>query len=258
MGLVSSCKKEDINPDLPSPGSGSIAELGLCLSDMEVSENEIFSCDSPPSFEHCELIYLGKRELSAFAKEHFKDFCSKINSEVEFVDKNGLKLRCSVFHKDYNEGAHTLISNSNDSTNCKRFCLDSEDASISLISDRFTLDVYLQLGVSVTTVMSQDSKDIAETRFSIFARNQNLGQQIFSVPLLDTNDELISAPDTIAIGVRYHTDVLLNNKRYSDIYSNENRGEINGLTFKEKIYFHRENGLIAVRDSLGVLWTREP
>lgn len=48
---------------------------------------------------------------------------------------------------------------------------------------------------------------------------------------------------------------IINFNNYSGIYSNENN-IIPGTRHQEKIYFDTKAGLIAVRDSLGVLWTR--
>jgi hypothetical protein len=54
---------------------------------------------------------------------------------------------------------------------------------------------------------------------------------------------------------RFHETVSLNNTTYSNVYSNENKENVTVYTRKEKVYFNQETGLIAVRDSLGTLWT---
>ena len=77
---------------------------------------------------------------------------------------------------------------------------------------------------------------------------------MFDLPIQDNGNEAVN-PDTTHI--RFHETISLNNTIHSNVYSNENKENVTGYKRKEKVYFNVDEGLIAVRDSLGELWTIE-
>ncbi len=121
-----------------------------------------------------------------------------------------------------------------------------------LTTDKFSLRIVLNTGLNVGVASSQNPNEFIESSFSIFAIKENSRQLIFDLPIENYNGEQI-VPDTT--NIRYHQNIELNNSNYTELYSNENLN-VAGLIRKEKVYFHPKNGLIAVRDSLGNLWTR--
>ena len=124
-------------------------------------------------------------------------------------------------------------------------------------SDKFSLYIALYTGLEGGIGSSADQNQYIRSSYTISAfSNDNSRQTVFSLPIEDYNDEPI-IPDTTRI--RYHEEVVLNNSTYTGIYSNENLipgVNATGLNRKEKIYFDPQKGLVAVRDSLGILWTK--
>lgn len=213
----------------------------------QVSEGSL-SCQEGIIRDSCSLVFVGERKLSEYAKSKFPDYCLEFGSTVEFENADNEKISATIINRDYQTSAYFIITSFN-SPDCTYYCLENEAAQIVLESDRFTLEIDLQPGIRIGAVGYSD----VETRFSIFAQYQNTRQYIFGLPIEDNEGQPIVTPDTNYI--RYHEIILLNGKEYTELYSNENNNA-NGLVRKEKVYFHPKNGLIAVRDSLGELWTK--
>ncbi|MFT6338144.1 MAG: hypothetical protein ACI86M_000871 [Saprospiraceae bacterium] len=73
---------------------------------------------------------------------------------------------------------------------------------------------------------------------------------MFDLPIEDFNNQSVE-PDIIHI--RFHESITLNNAKYTNFYSNENKIDVYGYIRKELVYFNVENGEIAVQDSINVL-----
>jgi len=224
---------------------------GPCLSETSVEFSNT-SCESNFSNDDCEVIHIGSKDLSENVKTDFVDFCNTTESELLFEDPDGNTITCYILEKSFRKNVYQIVSNFN-TADCKRYCLDNEEAVVVLASDKFSLRIVLVTGLEFG-INDMNSEEKINTSFSIFAMKENTRQIIFDLPVEDFFDEPI-VPDTTTI--RHHESITLNNSSYTDVYSNENNLNTPGLERKEKVYFHSKNGLIAVRDSLGVLWTRQ-
>ena len=239
--LTLSCKKEEKKPGVTQGG---------CLAEAEAS-NSSDSCSSSFFNQNCELNYIGSKGLSESSKSKFVDFCFPQDSAILFEDSFGNKMECFISEKKYSKGTYSIIS-SPSSPQCEHFCLENEEAYVVFKTDKFSLRIVLSTGLNPGVGFSQNPQKFIESSFTIYAMKENSRQLVFDLPIENFKDEQI-VPDTT--NIRYHQNIQLNNSNYVELYSNENLN-VAGLIRKEKVYFHPQNGLVAVRDSLGTLWTR--
>jgi hypothetical protein len=198
----------------------------------------------------CEHIYIGSKKLSVKSKNLFNDFCFGPKSQIIFKDHNGNQLISIVDEQKY-VTSRSAISTNITSTDCKTICLDSEEVVWGIKSERFTLEINLVLIINFD-ITQEYLDDKIQTSFVIWAEEGNSKQAIFILPIANgENFEII--PDTTYI--RLHNTIEINGETFTNVYSNENLN-VNGLIRKEKVYFNKTLGLIAVRDSLGTLWRK--
>ena len=246
--LILACESEEIMT--PEEGAKD------CLRDL-TPDAAITDC-STFSNPDCFLIEVGTSQLSQSSKETFADFCAEENTTITFVDAEENQLTCDVWNKNFSEQQFKITRLASPTTQCTTYCLNGEQARVSLRSDRFSLDITLHNELTGGLAVEQNLEESTGIAYNIWALyNQSTSggnaQTIFDMSLEDFNNERVS-PDTSYI--RFHSSIMLNGVEYTDLYSNENRENITGYTRKEKVYFHPEDGLVGVRDSLGVLWTR--
>lgn len=219
-----------------------------CLTDFEI-EQATNNCDSTLLSQNCDILYLGPKSLSENLKSDFKDFCNSVDTELIFEDSNGNTNLGIIQEKKFYKDSY-LISSHFSNPDCEGACLSNEEAYVILQSDKFSLKIMLLTGLNIGFNGEYSNENIV-SKFSIWALNENIRQLIFEIAVENYLDEQINTDTSY---VRYHENITLNDKDYSGIYSNENNN-VNGLIFKEKVYFDLKGGLVAVRDSLGVLWT---
>ncbi len=224
-------------------------EEKICLNETTIQESNE-SCESALINQNCEVIHLGSKSLSENIKSDFVDFCNVEGSELTFTNSNGRTIVGTVEHRAFITNASMIVSGYN-TPDCISHCIESERASMVISSSRFSLRLevnpWLKFGIDSTNVSEQ-----LVSGFNIWSILGSTRQIIFQLDVENYFDEPI-APDTTY--ARYHNNITLNDTNYTELYSNENNN-INGLIRKEKVYFHPKNGLIAVRDSLGSLWTK--
>ena len=243
--IVISCCSDD---DILEPGPT------ICLEDFEIDINPVDCQDEIK--DDCEMLYQGSSSLSDGAKAQFNNFCPGINSTLTFENSNNVVLFGFLTEKTFETDIFSIKRYSK----CQHFCLDNENAKIILVSDKFSLRINLLTSLTHTINSMVEIIPESQTVYSIlaFTKNQetgsSVGQQIFELPIEDSNNEPVVDPDTTHI--RFHETINLNNTTYSNVYSNENNENVTGNTRKEKVYFNQEIGLIAVRDSFGMLWTK--
>ncbi len=221
----------------------------ICLNEITINESNE-SCESAFINQGCEVIHIGSKSLSDNIKSDFVDFCNFLGSELTFVSSNGNLTIGIIQKREFNTGT-AVISTGFNTPNCVNYCLENEEALIELRSDRFSLRLVVNTGLNFGIDSTNASEEVV-SGFTIWSVYENTRQVIFQIDVENYFDEPILPDTTYA---RYHNNVTLNNTNYTELYSNENNNA-NGLVRKEKVYFHPKNGLIAVRDSLGVLWVR--
>ena len=238
--VIASCE-EDISNSFNS-------EACLALTPVKNNFTDCYSrLDGVP--ENYFKVYLGNKKLPLAAKLNFKDFCRDEHEPIIFKDSNDVLLSVNVSDKLYEQG-YWFQYNSNGGE-CESFCLDIERAELILESDRFGLYIILQ---SYHTSLSEDPFRSTETGYRIFAAGENGNQSIFSLGFLDHEDNFIF-PDTTR-RIKYLKEFKPHGNSYEEVFTNE---EYTTPTLKRKevVYFSLDDGLVAVRDSLGVLWVRE-
>ena len=218
--------------------------ISECLDTLTVLENE-GDCVMSETSEDCELIHLGYFDLTSTAKSQFIDFCTPLDGTLSFVNVGGQTLEATVTEKEFIEDTYTIHSFGQGL--CKTFCLDNERATLSFVTDKFSLDL------NILTTIANGHLDVKNISVIIFARKGNTRQDVFDLSVEDFDGNPID-PDTTRI--RYHENISLNGLDFTDIYSNENN-DGNGLVREEKIYYSINEGLIAVQDSLGTMWLKE-
>jgi hypothetical protein len=221
-----------------------------CLTEINIDKVS-GTCEMNLVNSNCELVDIGTKELSENIKSKFVDFCNDLNSELTFYDSIGNTINARISEKEFKSGNYNVSLNFN-SPNCENYCLNNEEASIIISSSKFTIEVVLYTGINFNT-STENLNELIETGYAIWAIKGNSKQVIFQLPIEDhLNQEII--PDTSYI--RFHEEIELNNTNFNDIYSNENNFA-NGLVRKERVYFNKEIGLVGIRDSVGILWTKE-
>jgi len=199
----------------------------------------------------CEFIYIGSKRLSEKSKDLFNEFCFGPKSQIVFKDQNGNQLISIVDEQKFVTTRSSITTNFT-SPDCKTICLDSEQAVWGIESKRFALEISLGLNINFDAT-EEYSDDKIQTTFVVWAKEGNSKQAIFIFPIANgENFDII--PDTT--NIRLHKTIEINGETFTNVYSNENLN-VNGLIRKEKVYFSKALGLIAVRDSLGILWLKD-
>ncbi len=238
--LICSCLDEPDN---------NIPEDVHCLNNQLVEDGNL-DCTDINNF--CETELLGELKLSQSMKERFVDYCLSQNSFIKFKNEEGTSLPVEIKSKRYTTN-RSILTLSPGNLDCKNYCLENEVAHINLECSRFNLDVSLFSHIKLNFDPQNEPQPQLTGSANIMARLGNTAQTVFSMHLEDANGMEIEQ-DTFSI--RFHPSITLNGQTFSDIYSNENNNSTS-LFRKEKIYFDPNVGLIAVRDSLGVLWSRD-
>lgn len=240
--------------------------FAACIKDDDMNGNEAFSqdkcltettisvsndvCNPPAVGQDIDYVHVGSKSLSETSKADFVDFCFALGSDIGFSDANGNSTTANIRRKEFNTLAYEVTRYQ--SSGITEYCLESEEAFTELSSEEFTLRINLVAGFNAGIDTATVRENIT-TGYFIWAFNENARQVIFDIDVEDYLDEAIESDTSY---VRYHDEIILNGTNYTELYSNENNYG-NGLGRKEKVYFHPKDGLIAVRDSLGVLWTRD-
>ena len=253
--LILACNSE--NEENPSHTNNEDVELE-CLSGFENEVVNLFCND--PEIDSCEYLYAGIQHLSDYAKESFIDFCFPLDSEVVFEDSSGEEVICDVVRKRYRNGSSS-ISTAVGAPVCRRYCLDNQKASIELKSGKFHLEISVLTYLSGSADTEEELKTNVETRFQIASCFEEVignvtsrtHNSFFFLPIEDFNQNVI-IPD--ASEISYHESIVLNGVSYEDVYSSE-VPQISNSKVREDVYFNVDLGLIAVRDSLDVLWTKK-
>lgn len=248
--LASCCSEEAI--DDPED-IFDITKETVCLNDYEIKIHP-YTCENSEDDGECEFIYLGSLSLSTDAKENFTNFCPPVASEYLFENDENITMPCRVIEKSFETRQYTSTRYSQP---CVKRCLDIQMAKIDLESESFTMDISLYTGYDYKKIAANQYDYVNETAYRIRAwtpteNGGKTGQSVFLLPIEDENYNPV-IPDTV--NIRFHETIDLNNKVYTNIYSNENKENVNNYNRKEKVYFNVEKGLIAVRDSLSTLWT---
>ncbi len=256
--IILGCSEDNEEPitEEPTMEDPATETSSKCLDGFEL-DVRLGNCQTEYNGE-CILTYIGSSVLSTESKSNFINFCLELDSTFSFVNDQDKRLECKVTEKTYETLVHSITKYSEP---CEEFCMDNEGAEIIYRSDRFSLRIEL------IRVLTRELNNMNEWVYepatiyaikAIFDIQENGGsksQFLFQLPIEDKNYDPILDPDTTRI--RFHESISLNNLSYSNVYSNENKEIGNGYTRKEKVYFNVEEGLIAVRDSFGVLWTIE-
>lgn len=220
-----------------------------CLTN-KVAELTPNSCNELNGSSQCEIIYIGSKRLSEKSKNLFNDFCNGLKTQIIFKDQNGNQLLSTVDEHRF-VTSRSSISTNIASTDCKSICMDSETVVWGIKSEKFAVEINLLQNI-IFDNSEEYLDDKIHTSFVIWAKKSNSAQAIFVLPIEDgKNIEIV--PDTM--NIRYHNTIQLNGITYTNVYSNENLN-VNGLIRKEKVYFNKDLGLIAIRDEVGTLWSR--
>lgn len=241
--LYMGCQKSDDEIQSISPEE--------CLI-MKTYDKEDAACESRIS-QNKDLDYLGQKGLSETSKLSFIEFCYSINTELSFFDSIGNSINGRIISKEYKSG-NTLATTFN-CPECVDSCLDNERARLVIESEYFNIRIDLVTRISNSLPFSNKEEPV--TTYVIWSTKNQSSQAIFTMDFENHLDESI-LPDSSFI--KFHQKIRLNDNDYFDIYSNESvfmNDRVKGIERNERIYLSLQNGLIAVRDSLGILWTKE-
>jgi len=241
--IIISCNDSEVINDPMDDPMPNVESLGQAEIEPRLDENciEIFS------EVDCEVIHVGQKPLPEELKVYLPEYSNPINTLLLFEDENNNELAVEITNKTFKESITTRYT-SIIPPNCKGYCLDNEIAKVFLQSDVFSLELALTTHFQ-GLIDEIDPNNNIGTGFLVYGKTKNSISIIFNLPIANFEDQLIEhTPDQIT----FHENIELNGNNYANLFSNENR------TFgDEKIYLDLDNGLIAVRDSLGVLWTRK-
>lgn len=194
----------------------------------------------------CDPVILGPKKLSEQIKLDFVDFCNR--NSVMFLNSLGQELEGVIKNKSYKKSIFEIRDSI--SQRCITHCLRNEEALVEIVTDKFAIEIILNTRLNYRVVHT-NSVEESMSGYSIYAKLLNKKQSVFDISIENFLDEPIF-PDTSII--TYHESIILNGESFNEIFSNENQSLLD-VERKEKVYFHTQKGLVAVRDSLGELWT---
>jgi len=222
----------------------------VCLDEMVLSVGSS-NCSNLLFGNNCQKFFADKKGIPNEFKSYFSDFCNPLESVINFKNEEGKTIEARVEEKKYETDSYAIVASYGE-PDCKLFCMENEVATIVLASEKFSLEINFLTGLN-DDINEDNLDENFSLRYSIFAKFKNTAQHIFSLEVANAANELVE-PDTSYI--RYHENIELVGSIYSNIYSNENL-DVPGLVRKEKVYFHNTDGIIAIRDSTGVLWRKD-
>jgi len=238
--LICSCSDE---PDTNPPS------VEQCLEN-QIAEDGFLDCSVLNN--SCPTELLDQFNLSQSMKQRFPDYCLAENNVINFEDAQGETLSVLIKSKRFSKN-RAILTLSPGNFDCQNFCMENEIATMELECSRFSLDINLwnNIKLEFDQTGEPNPKPIGEA--NIMAKLGNTKQTVFSM-ILEDEEGMTIEPDTFSI--RHHSNIQLNGNVYTDIYSNENNNATS-LLRNEKVYYDPNLGLVAVRDSLGVLWSRK-
>ena len=222
-----------------------------CLITYEVEEPTII-CESFNTVSDCPKINLGFKALHPQVKLEFVDFCYREGGNICYTDSADNTIIITVEEKSFRNWVSNITTDFN-TTICKSFCLDNQVAKIELISERFSIDIEFGTGLNFFEISTNDYSENIVSDLEINSNSDTGKRQfIFSVPIWDYKDEKLEFKDSDII---YYEKIELNNIEYTEVFTNQDFNRVKAHTH-EIVYFNLKEGLIGVRDTLGVLWTK--
>jgi hypothetical protein len=222
----------------------------MCLDEAIIVETTN-TCESANLNGACSIFYAGKKALSSQLKSQFIDYCIPENNRILFEDSLGNTTAGRIDYKYYRTGNSTTYTNPF-SSSCIGYCLENEEATTVIDSEKFSLRISLNSRLRGLIDTTDINKNIF-CGFSIFAQKENTSQFVLGIDVENYLEEFIEPISSTTY--TFHDSIVLNDASFLDVYSNQDFSPM-GLERKEKVYFSVKEGVVAVRDSIGVLWTK--
>ncbi len=230
--------------------------LMTCLTqENAIIENE--ECSLPPFALDCTLEMHNEMTLSDKAKALFVDFCIPLDETLRFVNEGSDTINCEIIEKEYIIGPVHHIFGIN-SPDCQVNCARGERSMIHLKCNQFDISLHLNVQLDLNVVFGAQNEYNTNFRVDSYLSSTSSLGKIFSMKLDNLTgeiDEQFTAlnPDRVT----KHASIELNGKHFEDVISNEDYLPQNpAFENIERIYISERVGLVAVRDSLGVLWRK--
>jgi len=157
-----------------------------------------------------------------------------------------------IINKQYHPFPASVFENPI-SPNCIDNCFQGESAYIELEAPTFSFRINLVLATKPYQDNINPRNHVYTSYQFDYIPNRILQRKILEIKLEDHLNIPVSPNNA---GGTYYENYSLYGRPYHGIFTNEGYDDF-GFTAREEIYFHPEDGLVAVQDSLGELWIRD-